>query len=86
MKSWRWGCLGLAMAMAACGQGEAVQSPQPAPVAESCPPMESEAALQPESETLLPLERFDFRHPARLASSSEQNHRSPLLGSIRVWS
>ncbi len=28
--------------------------------------------------------RTDLRHPAFLASSSEQNHRSPLLSSIRV--
>ncbi|MEM1242859.1 MAG: hypothetical protein AAGI45_23760, partial [Cyanobacteria bacterium P01_H01_bin.26] len=68
MKSWRWGCLGFAIAMAACGQGEAVQSPQPAPAA--CAPMESEAALQPESETLLPFERFDFRPTAVAATDT----------------
>ena len=70
MKSWRWGCLGFAIAIAACGQGEAVQSPQPVavPAAESCAPMESETALQPESETRLPFERFDFR-PTQVAAT-----------------
>ncbi|NEZ55517.1 hypothetical protein [Adonisia turfae] len=72
MKIWRWGCIGLVVAISACGPGEqatAPDSPGPngadvtttAAATAACDPMESQVPLQAATEVDLPFERFDFR-------------------------
>lgn len=68
MKIWRWGYVGLAIALTACSSGKTDQtaatdtSPEVAPAeVTSCAPMETQVPLRPATETELPFEQFDFR-------------------------
>lgn len=72
MKIWRWGYLGIAIAITCCSPGTTAQQtalskdsrsgPETlAPEATACSPMDTQVPLQPSVDMELPFERFDFR-------------------------